>query len=314
MAQANTNNLNAKQTTPASLRALLAGIIDYAGLFPPAALELPAVVKNYSAYLASDDAWMLGRLIVPAAKLGEFQTLAARLLPMDDAADPWRISALVKSAAESDVVPAMDIIRSFNEKHEDASNGLAVVETIELPAESAEHIDAALDNIPDEIFPFFEFPVENDPRGLIATLAGSDAGAKIRTGGTTPDLYPKPQEIARFLSSCIAANAPFKATAGLHHPLRHRNRSVGADEFGFLNVFLAACLIACDAVDDDAVIDVLTEQSIDAFRFDDGGAEWRESRVAIEEIEDCRAELAISFGSCSFDEPREDLRELKLLA
>lgn len=305
--------MNDKRVTPASLRALLANIIDYAGLFPPAALELPAVVRNYSTYLSCDNAWMLGRLIVPVAKLDEVETLTNGLLPKDESGEPWCISALVKSAADADIVPAMDIISAFNQKHRETAHGLAMVETIELRAESADQIDAALDHIPDEIFPFFEIPAENDPRGVIAAMAGSDAGAKLRTGGMSPDAYPTPEQVARFLTSCVAAHVPFKATAGLHHPLRHRNKSVGADEFGFLNVFVAACLLGTDSIRREALLQLLQEQSIDAFVFDDDGIAWRDVRVATADIDDCRAMGAISFGSCSFDEPREDLRALKLM-
>src|SRR5690606_26776137 len=104
-------------------------------------------------------------------------------------------------------------------------------------------IDAALDAIPDEIEPFFEVAVDRDPRGLIAALAGSGAGAKIRTGGITADLFPTPAEVALFISACAAAGVSFKATAGLHHPFRHASRTVtGATEFGFVNIFLGAAI------------------------------------------------------------------------
>src|ERR1039457_3898350 len=53
---------------PDSLRALLVNLIDYAGLYPPAGLALPAVLENYETYLASPESWMLNRLVLPAAK------------------------------------------------------------------------------------------------------------------------------------------------------------------------------------------------------------------------------------------------------
>ena len=53
----------------AGLRALLEGVFDYAGLFPPARLDMAETVRNYARYLDDEHAWMLGRFIVPTARL-----------------------------------------------------------------------------------------------------------------------------------------------------------------------------------------------------------------------------------------------------
>lgn len=298
----------------ATMRVLMQEIVDYAGLFPPAKLELPEVVKNYAAYLAGDDAWMLGRLIVPAARLDLFEELAADVLPKGEDDEPWRISSLV---AGGDDAPSLkrDLARieSFNQEHANAGAGLAVVDVVELKAPSAGAIDTALDLTPDEVFPYFELPIDTDVRGLIAALADGDCGAKIRTGGVTPDLYPTPKQTAKFIAACAGARVPFKATAGLHHPLRHHSETVGADEFGFLNVFIGAALAQRHGLDAAALEPILTERELANFTIDGEGVGWGEHRVTVEELEDARLSFAVSFGSCSFDEPREDLRGLGLL-
>ena len=61
-----------------ALRALLAGIVDYAGLFPPAGLDMPAAVRNYASYRTDDHAWMLGRFVVPASRLGKCDAALAQ--------------------------------------------------------------------------------------------------------------------------------------------------------------------------------------------------------------------------------------------
>ncbi len=302
------------KTTTGALRALLANLIDYAGLFPPAALQLPDVVRNYAQYFEHSDAWMLARLIIPTSKLDEFERAARDLLPNDDDSEPWCISALIKSTAPADLDPAIECIQAFNMKHASSDNGLAVVETIELKAESASQIDHALDIIPDEVFPFFEIASDADPRGMIAALTGSEAGAKVRTGGVTPDLYPSTKNVARFIQTCAAANIPFKATAGLHHPLYHRNEAVPADEFGFLNMFIAACAAKLTDIHTAQIGELLTETTIDAFTFTDEAITWRDITLPADAVDDCRNTFAVSFGSCSFDEPREDLRRLNLLS
>lgn len=299
-----------------SMQALFQAIVDYAGLFPPAKLGMPETVQNYARYLDSDDAWMLGRLIVPVARLDEFKQCAAEMLPKSDDQDPWTISAITAAAGTPDFERDLEAIAAFNECHAHAANGLAIVDVIEFKADSAKAIDAALDVISDaddELFPYVEVPITEDPRGLIATLVGSEAGAKVRTGGVTADLYPTPHDLARFVSACATADVPFKATAGLHHPLRHHSDAVDTEEFGFLNVFLAGCILHDHELEEPELIDLLTESQIDAFTFEDDRITWRDHIVDAEAIQEARESFVVSFGSCSFDEPREDLRDIDLL-
>ena len=299
--------------SPRSVVALMSNLIDYAGLFPPATLDMPMTVRNYADYLSSSEAWMLGRLLVPAGRLDEFERCAASLLSRDDEAERWRISCLTAPAGDRQLDDDLQRIALFNDQHAAPDAGLAMIDVIELRADSAQKIDDALDMIPDELFAFFELPIEADPRGLIAALAGGDAGAKVRTGGVTADATPAPAPLARFIGACASANVPFKATAGLHQPIRHHDDSVGASTFGFLNVFVGACLAHEVQVDQVLLADLLDDESSSSFRFDSDGFAWREHRLSHDQITDARDHFAVSFGSCSFDEPRDGLRELKLL-
>ena len=301
-----------------SVRALLNRLVDYAGLFPPAKLEMAATVQNYASYLRSDDSWMLGRLIVPVSRLGEFEEAAAALLDATSTAEdaPWAISALTAPAGTPEFEKDLVAIESFNIRHEDDQP--AVIDMVEIKADSTAAIDAALEIMPPELFPFFEIPkITSDPRGLIAALVDGDAGAKVRTGGVTADAYPSPQSLAAFIHACATVNVPFKATAGMHHPLRHFSNAVKTDEHGFLNVFIAACLAQTQELEADSIAAILQMTDARAFRADDdaiavkiGG---RSLKLDAEVIEDVRETFAVSFGSCSFDEPREDLRAIKWL-
>ena len=301
------------QTETTSIKALLAGIVDYAGLFPPARLDMPTAVGNYAEYLAGPEAWMLGRLVVPMSRADEFETHAAALLPGQVGAEPWQITAIVAPAGEPGLEADLERVKAFNETHSVPSRGLARIGAIELRGPDPDAIDDALNRIPDALFPFFELPDDGDPRGLAAALTGSDAGAKIRTGGTEATAYPSPQRLARFIAACVTADVPFKATAGLHHPLHHHSDAVGADEFGFLNVFTAAVLTRARELDEAVIQDVLTDESVKSFTFGAAELAYRDHTLTVEEIEEARLHSAISFGSCSFVEPLDDLRSLKLL-
>jgi len=297
-----------------SIQTLLNQIVDYAGLFPPAALDMPTVVANYKNALASADAWMLGRLIVPVARLDEFEQHANALLPnQQDDLDPWTISAITGDAGSDQLAADLDRIAEFNEQHEDPGKGFAHIDVIELKGSSPQAIEHALDNIPDELFPFFEIAVATDPRGLIAAMAGSEAGAKVRTGGLTADLYPTTSDMARFIVSCAGAGVAYKATAALHHPTTYDNQAIGAREFGFFNVFLAGCLAEKFELDAAQVAEILEESSLDAFHCAENTITWRDYALNSDEIEDVRECFAVSFGSCSFDEPRQHLRDAGLL-
>ena len=125
-----------------SIHALMAGIIDYAGLFPPAKLDMSPTVRNYTDYQGGGHAEMLGRLIVPVGRFAEFEKAAAGLLPVvpsaegdDPDPDPWLISALVSSAADLDAVDRdLELIEAFNDRHAGEGEGAAFIDTIELPA------------------------------------------------------------------------------------------------------------------------------------------------------------------------------------
>jgi hypothetical protein len=144
------------------------------------------------------------------------------------------------------------------------------------------------------------------------------AFAKVRTGGLTADAIPSPEAIADFLQSAVRLRLPFKATAGLHHPIRslrpltYASDSPSGVMHGFLNVFTAAAFAWLDA-GRDLLIQLLTEEAPSNFDFDDHELRWRGHRLTTKQIQNARRYFAHSFGSCSFEEPISDLRDLGFL-
>lgn len=294
-----------------TLVSLLDGVIDYAGLYPPAEHDMDEMVRRFAMGLSGSASWMLGRVVVPVGRLDEFEQAAAGHLPDSDTEDPWCLSVLV-SAADDDTLPAdIDRLATFNERHCHPANGLALADVIELKAHTPEGIDQALDLLPDDLFPFFELPAGEDNRGLITALAGSDAAAKMRTGGVKPELNPPTQAIARFIHQCVMAGVPFKATAGMHHPLPNDEPNIPAHQQGFLNVLSAAAVVQHHRIDEADVVDLL--DLTEGFSFDDDHMQAGAFKLTREQVEDVRAGLAISFGSCSWEEPLADLQALGLL-
>lgn len=296
-------------------RALLAGAVDYAGLFPPSRLEMEPMVSRYAAALRGPERWFVSRVIVPVDRFAEFERAAAGLLPVSKDAlganvDAWVLSAVAPPLWETKGQRTMEAIAAFNERHADSLDGSALVDTLEVKAGSSEQIDTALDHLPEEIFPYFELPVFKDVRGMIAAMAGLDAGAKVRTGGVAPEEHPTVAQLAAFMVACRDAEVPFKATAGLHRPLRHLNEAVPADQFGCVGVLLAAALLWHDRIGVEDLPAILEERDPASFRFDADHASWRGHRISHAEIVTARERFVHSFGSCSIDEPLEHLVEL----
>ncbi len=284
------------------LRTLLDGLIDYAGLFPPASLEMPAAVRNYAAYRTGPDRWALGRFVVPADRLPELERAAeGRITP----GDPWLLGVLVGANDAGQVEAA----RAFNARHAASRDLLADV--LEGRATSPEGVAALTAAAQPAFTLFIEVPADPDPGPLIEAIAAAGARAKIRTGGVTADAFPTAALVARFLAACVRSGVPFKATAGLHHPIRARYPLTYAPDaprgmmFGYLNVFLAAALLHAGGAEADATR-LLEETRLDAFSFSDQGVSWDGYRFTLADLAESRR-LALGVGSCSFDEPLDDL-------
>lgn len=297
--------------TPAAARALISGLVDYAGLFPPAALAMDAAVAEYARWRRSPEAFMLGRFVAPAARLEELARSAWPLATEEDPArEPWRLSALVGQDARADAV----LIDAFNA----ARAARAVVDSVELKAASPSEAEAALAALPPTLTAYVEVPPAADLPPILATLKARGARAKLRTGGVVPEAIPAPAVVARFIAACASAGVPFKATAGLHHPVRAEHAltyeagSPRAVMHGFLNVFAAAAF-ARRGVGAAQLESVLEEGDASAFRLDEHGLAWRRLEASTAELAEARRDFAGSFGSCSFAEPVADLRALGLL-
>jgi hypothetical protein len=310
---------------------LLRGLIDYAGLFPPAALAMSPSVANYDGYLRSQWNWILGHFIVPAARLGEFEDaldalpntaapyVESGIRPATTSSANWRLSLLLGSDPAADVARTQDFIhREFNARKSDSSFGrTAIVESVEVKVATSEEVTRLSKIIPAELAAYFEVPLASAAE-CIAAISGCGRRAKIRTGGETADKFPTSEGVIKFIRLCAAANVPFKATAGLHHPIRSVHRftyqpeSASGIMHGFINLFLAAAFVRA-GMDADVALELLEESSADAFHFDPDGVGWHEYRLSQSEIAAARRDFAVSFGSCSFTEPIEDLRSLHLL-
>ncbi|WP_457653487.1 hypothetical protein [Rhodocaloribacter sp.] len=316
--------------TTESLHALLSGIIDYAGLFPPARLSLDEAIRNFARYRRAPEAWMLARFVIPTARLADLAPYA----PLFAEAPPFRFAVLGTGGPDAATfLTALDAdleaLAAFHARHE--GRAVADVMEVRLPetllAAPARDVRAFLDAVADRLGEsslFLEAPLGEARRTLPSLLdalaahnaarpSGTEAALKIRTGGLEPAAFPPPEALAFAVVACRDAGVRFKATAGLHHPVRQYRDEVGAKMHGFLNLFGAAALAYTHALDEAAVLAILRDEDPAHFRFTDEAFAWRDLSASPEAVRRARTALAVSFGSCSFDEPRDDLRALGLL-
>ena len=294
-----------RATVTPGLQALLAGLIDYAGLFPPASLPMAEAVARYARYRRGEHAWMLGRFIVSRPRLEEFASLAG------DAADAsqWRVSVIASDDVDADA----SAIDAFNARR------TALIDTVEAKVAAAADVRRVAGVLPQALQLWFEVTPGEGP-AFDATLAaiaelGERGGAKLRTGGITADAIPPPDLVARFLIACVRAHVICKATAGLHHPIRsiqpltYKAQSARGTMHGFINLCCAAAVLYFGGDESDAE-KVLLEEDATAWKIDRGSLGWRHLKWTRDQLTRLRREFFVSIGSCSFKEPIEDLRTI----
>src|SRR5215475_6149561 len=301
----------------ASLRTLLAHSIDYAGMFPPCSLGLDSALRNQAEFVRSHDKWMLGAFVISTE---QFDSTKQRLSEFN-AQHPLRVAVLgPKTNSTNTFLKGLDdagaAIRSLSRDNVDllSISHLEMFLPQDVDVVSLKKARSILGDLP----AFWEAPPERAEQ-TIALLAefnfdadSATFGYKLRTGGVTADAFPTSVQIAKALVTPATHQLPIKFTAGLHHPLRQYREEVETKMYGFLNVLGAAVLAAEHQWNAEQTAVMLEDENVDSFLFTDDFFSWREWRIDTERLQYYRR-FVVSFGSCSFDEPREDLRSLILL-
>ena len=268
---------------------------------------------------------MLGRLILPVSKLPELEAAASDFLKVSAEVAPWRISVLAPpiendsgSLDSQKFDAALDTIGSFNERHRNGN--LVIIDAMEVQAPTVDLIQATIQRLPDRVISFLEIPDLSHPEPMIQAISevqdDRQICAKIRTGSVVATLIPPPSDVARFIAACAKHQVGFKATAGLHHPVRgnyrltYEENAPRSQMFGFLNVFFASVFAFEHGVSEDLLIDILSNEDASRFGFDDHNLKWDNLEVSAQRVAEHRQRGIISFGSCSFVEPTTELQLL----
>src|SRR5260370_5585879 len=283
-------------------------------MFPPCSLQLESALRNQAEYVRSPEAWMLGAFVLPVEQFDA----ARQLLSQFDPAHPLRVAALGPKTENADGF--LDALDEADAAIRSLSNNVDLVSISHLEMFLPHHVDSGLlqeaKSIVGDLPAFWEAPPDR-AQETIALLAehNSDTdlatfGYKLRTGGVTAEAFPTSPQIAKALVTPATHQLPIKFTAGLHHPIRQFRDEVKTKMHGFLNVLGAAVLAAEHEWDEEQTSKMLEDEEATSFSFSGDSFAWNEWKIATDQIK-ARRKLVTSFGSCSFDEPREDLRTLQ---
>lgn len=332
---------NSYKNASTSVRALLEGIVDYAGLFPPAKLDMEPAVQNYMEYLASDYAWMLGKFVCSRVRIEEaltafkaksnsniveFSMIGVYREERTDFLEQLKADAIFAQSIE-DRTDGMYRIPSYEIKLPDSvTKKLPSWAIYELISEASQTI---LEKAPNLTSIYFETDLKSDWKNAIANVLDGifryrqvnsvadnelQCGFKLRCGGARPEDHPAIDLVETAVRYTKNASIPMKFTAGLHHPIRHYDETMKVKKHGFLNVFLASILHNIYNLNEENLKNLIAEEVSDNFHFSDHGLRWMSYQALTHQVQNARKDVVISFGSCSFLEPTEDLVALGLLS
>jgi len=286
-------------------------LIDYAGLFPPAALPLPEAISNFHAYIHDSDSWMLGPFVIPASRLSELKPYKA----LFNDKYPLRLSVIFTKFEE--IETEMEAILHFLETYKTAGT----IQAIEFPLPTLVNY-SFLENLEKQTgsYPIYcEMKGTNDQfLNTLDTIHSINQkslkriGIKMRMGGITANLFPTVNQASFVIHECQKRELPLKFTAGLHHPIRQYRTEVKTRMHGFVNVFTASIMAYSRSVNTATIQAILHDEDPTNFSFTTDSLSWRDLTVSSAEIIKARSFFAASYGSCSFNEPREELGELTI--
>jgi hypothetical protein len=295
-----------------SAHAAFKSLIDYAGLFPPAALSMNAALEEYAAARDGPHAWMLGRFIVPISRIEEMGELRR--------AFPLSVLVNITLSPDADTGRWVELAGESLAAVARERAGGARIEALEVsippPRWQRETLDAPLgqlgallerENLRD-VMTYAELPRNSVPA---AAAKRARLGVKLRCGGVDAAAFPSVESVAAFIAAAAEEELRFKATAGLHHPVRHVDPATGFTMHGFLNLLAAAAF--APRVDRDTLDAIVAEEDPAAFAFEDVSFSWRERRCDIDDLRAVRSSCFVGYGSCSFKEPIDDLTALGII-
>lgn len=309
-------------STSDACHAALAGLLHDAALFPPARLPMGPALEGHARHTTSGYRWMVDRFLCLASRLPELvahrasgQRLALGVVCDRSEDGPAReaLAADVRAAARAAAEDGVEVV------------GVEARIDLDDPRAAVESVVAALADggLPATLEVACEVPLAGQDPALVRRAVAAVAAArlegrvarllvKLRCGGLEASAFPSAEELAAALVACQERGVAWKATAGLHHPLPQRDVPTGADQHGFLGV-LGAAALARRGQGAARVAGALRLRDDSRLRLTREALCVDGVEVGADELAGIRRDGFTAFGTCSVDEPVEDLTALGVL-
>lgn len=320
-----------------TLQPFMNEIIDYAGMFPPSGLPFDEAFTNYLSYNDHTCSSFLSRFIIPAGVIpkvsGFDEEIRKRnrtvpfsiLLPPAESREEFISEITKKLKPVHDLKAYFQGLVSTDVLETRIPLSVAEADRNEIKETLLELISTIIDADLNVTHLFVETHFSDDWLKTVPVFIKSiseinekhdlplSIGFKLRCGGTEAHQFPDIQQVALAIEECEQHKLAMKFTAGLHHPIRHFNESVDTKMHGFINVFGAAALLFHNKIDASDLPLILSDEHDGSFIFDDQFFSWKQASIPTKQIIEARDRFCMSYGSCSFIEPIEDLTHLNLL-
>ena len=288
--------------------ALCRHLVDDASMFPPGNLPLTEAAAAHRAHRSAPYADLVGPFVCADEDLMRVATEAARTRtgsgPQPDLGvdhGPLEVAVVISGGAGG-IEPAV----RYGDRSDDV-----VVTAIEVRlrdeddlSRNALRVVRACDDCLDEETAYVEIGLDGAWERALDVVADAEYAAKLRTGSLDASLFPSEHQVAAFITACLDREVAFKCTAGLHNAVRHTAADTGFEHHGFLNVLLAT-RASLDGASQDELVAVLADR--------DGEALAARARDLSDDQAASTRRWFTSFGSCSVDDPRQDLTTLGLM-
>lgn len=283
-------------------------LIDYAGIFPPAALASIDAAAEYSKLVESKNSWIVGNIAWSADRLGDFASFA---FPQLD----WSFAVIGRPSTDAESFATARRTDQLEMDHFLSHFPESEVATYEFRVPSLDLVERSVKqfkSLAKSTDFYLELPWDIDIAEAVAIIAGAEIfQVKFRTGGLKKEMYPSSEQLAHAMKQSIDLEVPFKLTAGLHEPIAHVDSTNGANAHGFLNVLSAAALAYHEDATLSTMVEILSISDESRWKYSSKGIQFDQTFLSVELLEEVRG-MFTSFGSCSIAEPLAGLSRLQL--
>ncbi len=288
---------------------LMDSAIDFAGLFPPAKMQMTDAIEEYLNLINGTENWIVNRFVCPATRLDEL----GKMLSTRNNTEAINLAVVSQGGLTLDTFETIlesdaKLMNAFSIEF----GQIATIEALELKVPTDDQLPKALKDLGSfsHIDVFAELPTDQSGFDGLAEVAATEwIGAKGRSGGIEPAMVPTSMLLAGFLKTCLDLQLRFKLTAGLHEPVRHFDKAVGTDVHGFGNVIGACLFHSAFDLSTSEIAEILERSELSWFEVSDDRIRIQNQDFSIDDLEEFRGDFE-GFGSCSIQEPLEGMAKL----